>query len=346
MSALRTAITDGDSDLKSQIQNSHLEHVNVASDASGSPEQELSPWKLGGLSLVELGKRVWGSVSDDDVFGHAAELAYYFFFALFPGLIFLSSLLGLLAGPGTQLHDSLLRFMATALPGSAFNLVRQTLDQTTQASGGGKLTFGVLVALWSATQGMVAVQNTMNAVYNVREERPIWKTRAMALGLTVIGSVLVVLALTVILYGNTLANFVGAHAGLGVAATWTWKILQWPVAIFFLSLVFAVTYYYAPDVEQRHWQWMTPGALVGITTWMIASAALRIYLHFFNSYTATYGSLGAVIILLTWFYVTGLMLLLGAEVNAEIENAAAKRGKPDAKHKGEKTPATDKGRAA
>src|ERR1700733_13982899 len=130
-------IQGSDSDLKAHIRNSHPGNATVASDSGDAAKPELSPWKLGGLSLGQLGQRVWGSVNDDDVFGRAAELAYYFFFALFPGLIFLSSFLGLWAGPGTHLHDSLLHFMATALPASAFDLVRQTLDQTTKASGGG-----------------------------------------------------------------------------------------------------------------------------------------------------------------------------------------------------------------
>jgi len=336
-------VRDSQLDRQNDIGRAHPEYAGKPGQPGPAAERDLSPWKLGGLSIRELGKRLWKSLNDDDVFGRAAQLAYYFFFALFPGLIFLTSMLGLLAATGSQLHDSLLRFMATALPGSAFDLVRQTLDQTTKASGGGKLTFGIAVALFSATQGMVAVEDTLNAVYNVGESRPIWKTRAIALALTLVCSVLLILALALIFYGNTLANTWGGYLGLGTAATWAWKIFQWPFALFFLSLVFATTYYYAPDVEQRHWQWITPGAVVGMVTWILASAGLRIYLHFFNSYSATYGSLGAVIILLTWFYVTGLMLLLGAEVNAEIENAAAKRGKPDAKHKGQKTPASDQG---
>jgi membrane protein len=236
--------------------------------------------------------------------------------------------------------------MGTALPGSAFDLVRQTLEQITHASGGGKVTFGILVALWSATAGMTALQDTLNAVYNVREQRPIWKSRGMALGLTVAAIALLLITLGVILGGNSLANLAAHHLGLGPVATWSWKLVQWPVALVFLALVFAIIYYYAPDVEQRHWQWLTPGAVAGMLLWLLASAALRLYLHFFNSYSATYGSLGAVIILLTWFYVTGMMLLLGAEINAEIENAAAKSGQPDAKHKGQKVPNADQNRPA
>jgi membrane protein len=334
------------SDLKAHIRRQHPEHARVAPEPTPEKRKELSPWKLGGLSVGELGKRVWNSVNSDNVLNRAAELAYYFFFSLFPALIFLTAILGLLAGPGTKLHDMLLQYMGTALPGSAFEMVQKVLTETNQAAGGGKITFGILVTLWSASAAMTAVQDTLNAVYDVPEGRPFWKAKAIAVGLTVVSSILILVALTVILYGNMLADFVGNLVGLGTATTWTWKIVQWPIALVFLALVFSIVYYFAPDVEQRHWEWLTPGAVAGMATWILASVALRVYLHYFNSYSATYGSLGAVIILLTWFYVTGLMILLGAEVNAEIENAAAKQGIPDAKHKGQKVPAADHESAA
>lgn len=328
------------------IRKQQPDHAGVAPEPSPERREQLSPWKLGGLSSRELGKRVWNSINNDDILNRAAELAYYFFFSLFPALIFLTSIFGLLAGPGTKLHGMLLQYIATVLPPSAFEMVQKVLTETSQAAGAGKITFGLLVTLWSASAAMAAVQDTLNAVYDVPEARPYWKAKGIAIGLTVVCSILMIVTLTVILYGNMLADSVGNLVGLTAAVTWAWKVAQWPIALFFLALVFSVTYYYAPDVEQRHWEWLTPGAVVGMTTWIIASLALRIYLHYFNSYSATYGSLGAVIILLTWFYVTGLMLLLGAEVNAEIENAAAKRGIPDAKHKGQKVPASDKQSAA
>ena len=303
-----------------------------------SKRERLSPWKLGGLSAKELAKRVWKSVNDDDVFGRSAQLAYYFFLALFPALICVTALIGLLAGSSAKLHDSLLSYIATALPPSAYELVSKTLEHTTTASGGGKIGFGILASLWSATAGMTALEDTLNAVYNTHESRPLWKVYGIAIALTIVTSILVIVALAVILFGGHVADFVATHVGLGPVALWSWKIVQWPIALAFLALVFSLTYYYCPDVDQRHWQWLTPGAVIGMVTWIIASAALRIYLHYYDSYTATYGSLGAVMILLLWFYVTGMMLLLGAEVNAEIENAAAKRGLPDAKHKGQKTP--------
>ncbi len=278
------------------------------------------------------------SISEDDVLGRAAQLAYNFLFAIFPGLIFVTAVLGMLAGPGSQLRESLMRYMATAMPGAASQLVEQNLQQTSQASGGWKMLLGLVLALWSASAGMAALQDTLNAVYNVREGRPFWKTRLQAIGLTIVCSLLVLVAIGIILFGNAAANFVSAHMGLGPVITWTWKIVQWPIALLFLTLVFAIIYYAAPDVEQRHWQWISPGAVVGMALWLGVSFAFRVYLHFFNSYSATYGALGAVIILMLWFYVTGAAVLTGGEVNAEIENAAAKRGEPEAKEKGQKTP--------
>lgn len=270
----------------------------------------------------QFADRFWISLNEDDIFGRSAQLAYYFFLALFPGLIFLTAVLGLLAGPGTQLHDTLLHFMAAALPASVYELVHQTLEQSARASGGGKLTLGVLGTLWSATAGMSAVQDALNAVYKLKESRSFLRARAVALALTLIVSVLVIVAMALLLYGRELTVFAVRSIGLPPETMWIWQFVQWPLALFFLSLVFALVYYYAPNVKQRHWEWLTPGSLVGMTAWILASIALRIYLHYFNTYSKTYGSLGAVLILLIWFYVTAMMLLLGAEINAIIKSAA------------------------
>jgi membrane protein len=275
--------------------------------------------------------RVWTAANNDDVFGRSAQLAYYFFLALFPALICLTALIGRLAGSGTRLHDSLLSYIATALPPAAYDLISQTLDHTVKASGGEKIGLGILAALWSATAGMRALEDTLNALYKIRESRPIWKTYGIAIAMTVSCGVFVIVALAVVLCGDTAANFVATRVGLGPVALWTWKILQLLIAFAFVALVFSFTYHYCPDVD-RKWEWLTPGAAVGIAMWVIASVGLRIYLHFFNSYTATYGSLGGVLILQLWFYVAGMMLLLGAEVNAEIEKASATRDLADAFH--------------
>jgi membrane protein len=297
-----------------------------------------SAWKLGGLSVGQLGKRVWGQINDDEVLDRSAALSYYFVFALFPLMLFLFAMLGMAAGPGTQIRNELMSYLGRMLPGSASGLVDQIVTQTTQASSGGKLSFGILLALWSASAGVVAMMNALNAVYEVKETRSFVKTRATALGLTIGLSVLVISALAIILYGGTIAKWVGNMLHMGSAFTITWSIVQWPLAIFFLVLAFAIVYYFAPNVEQRHWAWLTPGALVGVILWIIASVAFKIYLSFSNTYSATYGSIGAVIILMLWFYVTGLSLLIGGEINSEIEFAAAEHGDPQAKSRGQHDP--------
>jgi membrane protein len=299
--------------------------------ASGK-KSRVSPWRLGGLSVKELGTRLWTSMNNHDVFGRSAQLAYYFFLAMFPALICLTALIGMFAVAGTRLHDSLLSYISKALPLAAYDLIRQTLEHTTQASGGGKVGFGLLASLWSATAGMRALQDTLNVVYGVRESRPIWKAYGIAVAMTVTCGLLVVVALAVVLCGDTAAAFVAARIGLAPVALWTWSLLQLLLAFAFVSLVFSFTYYYCPDVDGKHWEWLTPGAAIGILMWVLASAALRIYLHYFNSYTATYGSLGGVIVLQLWFYVTGIMLLLGAEINLAIEDEVQEQRLPEARN--------------
>jgi membrane protein len=297
-----------------------------------------SAWKLGGLSVTQLGKRVWEQMNDDEVFDRAAALSYYFVFALFPMMLFLFAVLGMAAGPGTQIRNELLAYFARILPASASGLIDQVITETSKASSGGKLSFGILLALWSASAGVVAMMNGLNAVYDVKESRSSIKTRAIALGLTLALSVLVVSALTIILYGGTIARFVGNMLHMSGAFTLIWNIVQWPVAIFFVLLSFALVYYFGPNVKQPHWAWVTPGTVVGFVLWILVSFAFKIYLNRFNNYSATYGSLGAAIILMLWFYVTGLSLLIGGEINSEIEFAAAERGDPQAKARGEKVP--------
>jgi membrane protein len=177
--------------------------------------------------------------------------------------------------------------------------------------------------------------DALNRCYHVKDSRPWWKQRLMAIALTVAISVLTIAALAIVLYGGDIVNFVGSHLGLSSLAVIAWRVVQWPIALFFVVLSFALLYYWSPDTEQQ-WMWITPGSVVGVLTWIGASLLFRVYLHFFDSYSKTYGSLGAVIVLLLWLYISGMAILLGGEINSEIENAAAERGHPEAKEAGEK----------
>ena len=295
-------------------------------------------WKLGGLSWRALGKRVWSEINGDDVFGRAAQLAYYFLLALFPLLIFLTSALGLMLGAGSGMRDTLFNYLGRVMPGSAFQLVDATMGEISAASGAGKLSFGLLAALWAASNGMGAITQSLNAAYDVKESRPWWKQRLVAILLTIALSVLVIGALLLVLWGGRAAEALAAHYQLGSFFTIAWKTLQWPIIFAFMVSAFALIYYFAPDVADQDWKWLTPGSAVGVVLWLAVSFAFKAYLHFFDSYSTTYGSLGAVIILMLWLYLTGAAILIGGEVNSEIENAASKAGAPDAKDKGEKSP--------
>jgi membrane protein len=298
----------------------------------------VSLWGLGGLSWKELGQRVWHEIGEDDVFGRAAQLSYYFLLALFPLLLFLTSLIGILLGSGTGLRHSLFNYLAQVMPPSAFKLVDDTMREVTTSSGGDKLSFGILVALWAGSNGMGAISESLNIAYHVKESRPWWKQRLVAIGLTIALAVIIISALVLVLYGGRIADGLAASYGYGEVFKTTWKILQWPIVLAFMLFAFALIYYQAPDLKEQKWIWITPGSVIAVVLWLLVSFAFRLYLNYFDSYSKTYGTLGAVIILMLWFYLTGAAILVGGEVNSEIENAAAKAGAPGAREKGEKAP--------
>jgi membrane protein len=258
----------------------------------------------------------------------AAEMGYYFLFALFPTLVSASTILGLAARQASSIYDHLLNYLALVVPADAYQMVIATFNQTAAAATTGKLTLGLVAALWSASVGFAAIQDGMNTVYKVRETRPYWKAKGAAILVTVLLSVMVTVNLAVLLGGDVLAGLVRMkiwHHHLALAAAIAVHLVQWTIASAMLLLQFSTIYYFAPDLKVKRWHCFTPGAATGIVGWVVVSLGLRAYLHFFNSFTVTYGSLGAVIVLLTWFYLTGLMLLLGAEINSEIQAAVVEK---------------------
>jgi membrane protein len=280
-----------------------------------------SLWKFGGLTPLDMVRSLWKELSEDEVGVRSASLSYYFILALFPAMFFILSLLGLLAGPGSQLRDSLFSNLPRLLPGSASDLMRKTLMEIIGSAGAGKAAFGILGALWSAAGGILALMQSLNVAYELKEDRPTWKQYAVAIGLTTALAVLVLTALGLTVYGGKAADILGNH-GLGHTTVLAWKIVQWPVVLALMFLAFSVTYYFGPNLEKPEWHWITPGSAVGLFGWLIASFGFKIYLHFFNSYSKTYGSLGAAIILLLWLYISGYSILLGGEVNSIIGRAA------------------------
>jgi membrane protein len=218
--------------------------------------------------------------------------------------------------------------MALVIPTTALGTVLSTFNETTAAASSGKVTFGLIAAIWSASVGISAIQDTLNAVYKIDDSRSYFIARIDAIGLTILLTVIVSLGLASLLCGDYLAWIVYHRIYdhlFGIAAAIAVRAIGWAIATVLLGLSFAVIYYWAPDCKTRRWHWLTPGGAVGIVGWLLASFGLRVYLHYFDSYTITYGSLGAVITLLTWFYITGLMILLGAEINSQIEAATAEK---------------------
>ena len=272
--------------------------------------------------LSALAKRIWTRVREHDLFGRAAQLSYYFLLALFPMLLFLMTLLGYFAKAGSQLRNALLRYLATVMPYSAVTLVHSTLDEVTRSRSGGKLSFGLLAALWVASSGMGAISETLNVAYNVKETRTWWKVRLLSIGLTIALAMLIMTALAIVLYGGRIGDAIAASYGYKRAFRIAWKTLELPIALIFVFLTFDMIYHFAPNTRRRHWRWFTPGCIVAVTLWLLISFGFRIYLHFFNSYSVTYGSLGALIVLMLWFYLTGMAILIGGEVNSEIEGTA------------------------
>jgi membrane protein len=285
-----------------------------------------SLWALRNITWIDLAKRVWKEVNEDRMFGRAAELSYYFLLAFFPLLILLTSVIGIVLGSGTGMRHALFDYLARIMPPSAYQLLSTTMYEVSTSSGGGKISFGLLAALWAASNGMGAITESLNIAYDVQETRPWWKARLVAIGLTIGLSVLIIGALVLVVFGGRIGEGIAGAYGFGSAFAITWKIVQWPVVFAAMVLAFALIYYFAPDLRRQAWQWLTPGAAIGVVLWLLVSLAFRIYLHFFDSYSATYGSLGAVIILMLWLYFTGAAVLIGGEINAEIESAAAEQG--------------------
>ena len=278
-------------------------------------------FRLGGVSVKDAAKRVWAAILEDDVFGRAAQLAYYFFLALIPFLIFVIASLSVF-GAADRGRALLFRFFADALPPSAFELLDMTFSQIIHSSGPLKMSFGIIASLWSASMGMGAIMDTLNAAYKVKETRSLIKQYAVATGLTVGIALLLVISVVLVVFGNTILNVLSPGNILAVI----WKIAQWPLALALILLAFAITYYFAPNLRDRQWHWVTPGAIGGVVLWLGVSVGLRIYLHFFGTYSVGYGSLGAVIVLLLWFYLSGIAVLSGAVVNGVLEGLAAPNG--------------------
>jgi len=271
------------------------------------------------LGWGELAKRTVKDSIQDDAAGLAAQLSYYFFLSLFPALLFIVALASFF--PLYNFTDELMRLLAPIAPQAVVDLLQEQLTSLSNSDDAGLVSIGLLMALWSSSAAMVSVIEAMNRAYDIEESRPWWKVRVTAIALTTVLALFILTSFALIVAGPWLADFLGRQFGLAPAFTWTWKIIQWPIVFLLASTGFGLVYYFAPDADQE-WVWITPGALAATILWLLASLAFRFYVVNFGNYEEAYGTLGAIILTLLWFYITGLVMVVGAELNAEIERAS------------------------
>ncbi len=281
-----------------------------------------SRWALGGLSLRGLARRVYQRSWDDEILDRAAELSYYFAFALPPTLLFLTALLGLLPVP--DLMPQLIGYVERVLPGDAASLIKKTLAEAVRGASGGLVSVSAFVALVGASSGMLSIMKALNAAYGIPDRRRWWEKRLIALALTVVFSLFTLTALLLLVFGVRLGEAITDFVGLGPSFTLTWKLAQLPVVIFLVLTGMTLVYYLAPAVD-RVWSWVTPGSAFAVVSWLLMSLGLRFYVGYFNYYNATYGSIGGLILLMLWLYWSGVALLVGAEIDSAIEQADAER---------------------
>lgn len=280
-------------------------------------------WRFGGLSWWRLAKRVLRQSGRDEVIGRAAELAYFFLFSVFPLLLFLTTLIGYLARDNWGLRRELFSWLGTVSPSAdVTSLLRDTLREVTESRGGARLGLSLALAVLIASNAMDAVGRVLNSACGLQESRPWWLRRLIAIVLVTVFAVLILAGLVVIFFGEWLAEQLSRSLELGVGFSWVWQVTQWSIVLAVVILAFDLVYNFAPNLARHHRVWFTPGACTAVALWLAASYGLRVYLSNFGFYTKAYGSLGAVIVLMLWFYVTAVAVLVGGEVNSEVAVAA------------------------
>jgi membrane protein len=220
--------------------------------------------------------------------------------------------------------ERLLGYVGQVLPDDAASLIGRTVAEIVRGARGGLLSIGAVGALWAASSGMASAMVALNIVYDAQDRRSWWRRRLVALGLTIVFSLFVMLALLLLVFGGPLGETVAGVLGLGGLFTLAWNVASWPIVVVFGLLGIALIYYLAPVVRQE-WRWVTPGSVFTVAVWVLVSLGLRLYVTYVGNYNATYGSIGGVILLLLWLYLSSAVLLIGAEINSEIEKAAAER---------------------
>jgi membrane protein len=270
------------------------------------------------IGWLELTKRTVTDTVDDGCPGLAAQLAFYFLLAVFPALLFVVALLSYL--PIEPALESTLRQLDAFLPQEMLAVIREQIDQVIVGASGGLLTFGIAGAIWSSSSAMTAIITAVNRAYDIDEWRSWWRLRLIAVALTVALAVFAVTAFVLVVGGTDLASWLAARLGVGPAFEIAWTVLQWPVVLVLVVLAVDLVYYFAPNADTE-WVWITPGSVLATGLWLIVSFGFKVYVQNVGNYSAVYGAIGGVIVLMLWLYLSGFALLVGAELNAEIDKA-------------------------
>jgi membrane protein len=274
------------------------------------------------LPIAELVKRTIAEAQDDNCLGLAAQLAFYFFLALFPALLFLVALVGYV--PIDDALAAALEGLAPVAPRELLVLLRGQIADLSSGNDATLLTLGVVGAVWSSSAAMVAIIDALNHAYDVVERRPWWKRRIVAIGLTIALAAFIVSALVFVLAGPDVVAWSIRALGLHPELGWLWRLVRWPMIVLLAVLAIDLIYYFAPN-RARDWAWLTPGSVLATALWIAGSFAFKLYLSRFGDFNATYGAIGGVIVVLLWFYVSSLSILIGAEVNGIIQTSRQRR---------------------
>lgn len=263
--------------------------------------------------MWELTRRVVRGILKDNCDGYAAQIAFFFLFALFPCLLTLTTLLAYLPVP--DLFRFLLKIMGRFVPGDVMYLVRENLRVLVSVQQGELLSIGVLLSLWTSSNAMIAIQAALNEAYGAKEQRSFWEARAISVLLVMCFAFFTIFSLSMLIFGSRIGVWIASLAGFGDAFTTAWNILRWPVIICLMMTALSALYHYAPAIRLS-WRETVPGAITAAGVWVVVSLAFSYYVNNFGSYDKTYGSIGAVIALLVWMYTCGFIILLGGEINA------------------------------
>ncbi|SCL17161.1 membrane protein [Micromonospora nigra] len=289
----------------------------------GPDEGPDSPADLPGTGWKGALRRTVGEFRDDSLIDWAAALTYYGVLSIFPGLLVLVSLLGLL---GPDATDQVRNTVNEAVPEQN---IRQIIDGAiTQAQQNGGLAgvaaiLGLLGAFWSASGYVGAFMRASNTIYDVPEGRPIWKTLPIRVGVTAVIGVMLLASAVIVVFTGRLAEQVGDAIGLGSTAVTVWDYAKWPVLLVLVSLMFAILYWASPNARHGGFRWVSPGGVVAVVIWLVVSGLFALYVSNFGSYNKTYGALAGVIIFLVWLWLSNIAILLGAEFDAELERGRA-----------------------